>query len=97
MEYQFTVFEPGQSERQFQLQGRKGWALNELASAGERGCTPSDNPAPRWSAYIHKLQHEYGLAIETIHESHGGPFASTHARYVLHSNVRVVKTLVLAD
>jgi hypothetical protein len=28
--------------------GRDLWALTELIEAGERGCTPIDQPAPRW-------------------------------------------------
>ncbi|MBO0334942.1 hypothetical protein J0X12_15050 [Sneathiella sp. CAU 1612] len=67
--------------------GRYAWALLELKKAGKRGCTPIDNPAPRWSAYIHQLRHEYGLDIQTIWETHKGPFPGNHARYVLQSNV----------
>ena len=66
--------------------GRDAWALQELVRAGDAGCTPIDNPGPRWSGYVHNLR-KLGLAIETIHESHGGPFAGTHARYVLKSHV----------
>jgi hypothetical protein len=70
-----------------QIPGRYAWALLELKKAGKRGCTPLDNPAPRWSAYIHQLRHEYGLDIQTIWEAHKGPFPGTHARYVLQSKV----------
>lgn len=66
----------------FVVKGRDRWALECLRSAGSEGCTPIDNPAPRWSAYIHNLR-KLGLPIETIHESHGGPFSGTHGRYVL--------------
>jgi hypothetical protein len=72
------------------LTGRDAWALNELMRAGKRGCTPIDNPAPRWSAYIFKLRRQYGLNIETIHEGHGGDFPGNHARYVLRSPVRIL-------
>ena len=72
-----------------QIPGRYAWALLELKKAGKRGCTPIDNPAPRWSAYIHQLRHEYGLDIQTIWEVHKGPFPGTHARYVLLSDVDV--------
>ena len=68
--------------------GRDEWALRQLMAAGGQGCTPIENPAPRWSAYIHDLRHEHGLDIETVPERHGGPFPGTHARYVLHSDVR---------
>lgn len=64
--------------------GRDQWALLELAVAGPKGCTPIDNPAPRWSAYVHKLR-DMGVDIETVHERHEGPFPGNHARYVMHS------------
>ena len=73
------------------VHGRDAWALSELARCGQRGCTPIDNPGPRWSAYVHKLRHEYGLSIETINENHGGLFAGTHARYVLRSQVQIIE------
>lgn len=66
--------------------GRDAWALMELHRAGGRGVTPIDVPGPRWSAYVFNLRH-MGLVIETVHESHGGPFAGSHARYVLRSHV----------
>lgn len=70
--------------------GRIAWALLELLTAGARGCTTIDHPAPRWSAYIFKLRHENSLAIETLHERHGGLFAGNHARYILRSKVEVI-------
>ena len=73
----------------FTVAGRDAWALAELVRCGERGCTPIDNPGPRWSAYVHALRTERGLAIETLHENHGGPFPGTHARYVLRSQVEI--------
>lgn len=66
--------------------GREAWALERLGAAGAAGCTPITEPAPRWSAYVHKLRRR-GLPIETIHEAHGGEFAGHHARYVLHARV----------
>lgn len=68
--------------------GRDAWALRNLIAAGKRGCTPIDHPGPRWSHYVWKLR-GMGFVIETIHEDHGGPFAGTHARYVLHSVVTI--------
>lgn len=68
--------------------GRDAWALKNLISAGKRGCTPIDHPGPRWSHYVYKLR-GMGFIIETVHEEHGGPFAGTHARYVLHSVVTI--------
>lgn len=74
----------------FIVTGRNAWALLELHSAGKTGCTPIDNPGPRWSAYVFNLKREHGLAIETAHESHRGPFPGSHARYFLKSNVEIV-------
>jgi len=68
------------------LEGRKAWAILELHAAGPKGCTPIDNPAPRWSAYVHALR-KLGFVIETVTEKHGGNFPGDHARYVLHGNV----------
>ena len=71
--------------------GRDAWALSELIRAGKKGCTPIDTPGPRWSAYVHKLRHEYGLKIDTVHENHGGAFPGCHARYVLRTQVRIIE------
>lgn len=74
----------------FTVTGRNAWALMELLRAGPSGCTPIDNPGPRWSAYVFNLKREHGLAIETAHESHRGQFPGSHARYILRSNVEIV-------
>ncbi len=66
--------------------GREAWALLNLVEAGSRGCTPIDQPAPRWSHYVWLLR-GHGFSVETIHEDHGGPFSGTHARYVLHNSI----------
>ena len=80
----------GQPEKlPVKVRGRDAWALLELYQAGSTGCTPIDNPAPRWSGYVHKLRHVHGLDIETIHEGHRGAFPGTHARYVLRSRIRL--------
>lgn len=68
------------------LKGRTRWALEELRKAGELGCTPIDNPAPRWSAYVHELRGA-GVEIETITEPHEGEFPGHHGRYVLRCGV----------
>ena len=70
--------------------GRDAWALRNLVEAGNAGCTPIDHPGPRWSHYVFKLR-GFGFVIETVHENHGGPFAGTHARYVLRSDVELVE------
>ncbi|MDO9416204.1 winged helix domain-containing protein [Pararhizobium sp.] len=69
--------------------GRDAWALRNLIDQGQRGCTPIDQPGPRWSHYVFKLR-GFGFVIETVHEAHGGPYAGSHARYVLHSKVEVI-------
>jgi hypothetical protein len=76
--------------RDLSFEGRDAWALTQLLEASNSGCTPIDNPAPRWSHYIYKLRRA-GIVIETIHEAHGGPFAGYHARYVLRSRIRVIE------
>lgn len=68
------------------VSGRDRWALDELRKAGAKGCTPIDNPAPRWAAYVHDLR-ALGVEIETLHEPHAGDFPGTHARYVLRATV----------
>lgn len=70
--------------------GRDAWALDHLIRAGERGCTPITTPGPRWSHYVFKLRRA-GVNVETVDEDHGGPFAGSHARYVLRSSVRIVQ------
>ncbi len=68
--------------------GRDAWALEQLMSAGAKGCTPITHVGPRWSHYVFKLRRA-GFTIETLDESHGGTFSGTHARYVLHDTVEV--------
>jgi len=69
--------------------GRDAWALLQLYRAGDADCTPITHPGPRWSAYVLKLR-KRGLQIETVTERHGGPFAGSHARYVLRSRIRIL-------
>ena len=68
------------------ISGRDRWTLEKLIAAGNWGCTPLKDPAPRWSGYVFNLR-ALGVPIETIHEQHSGPFAGTHARYVLRATV----------
>lgn len=72
------------------VKGREAWALAQLLQAGERGCTPIERPAPRWSHYIFKLR-KAGFVIETIDENHGGAYRGSHGRYVLRSPVQVIE------
>jgi hypothetical protein len=80
----------GSPERKFV--GRFAWALFGLVRAGEKGCTPIDQPAPRWSNYVFRLRRR-GVDIETVTEKHAGAYAGTHARYVLRSTVEVNKVI----
>ena len=73
------------------FRGRDAWALLQLHAANENGCTPIENPGPRWSGYVHKLR-KAGLNIETIREAHGGPFPGDHARYVLRSPITILES-----
>jgi hypothetical protein len=74
-----------------ELRGRYAWTLYALVEAGERGVTPIDRPAPRWSHYVDILRDREGLAIETIEERHGGPFRGWHGRYVLRTPVEILE------
>ena len=77
------IVHDGETVRTITPAGRDAWALGELITAGTAGCTPIDNPGPRWSGYVHKLKRIYGLNVETISEMHGGEYEGKHARYVL--------------
>jgi hypothetical protein len=83
----FIVYDAERGPRTITLTGRFAWALGALINAGATGCTPISTPGPRWSGYVHKLRHKYGLSIATIDEEHGGPYSGTHARYVLQQRV----------
>ena len=78
--------------REQSLQGRFAWALAGLLAAGEKGCSPIDQPGPRWSAYVHKLLRA-ALAIETLEDRHAGPYHGPHNRYALRSAVEGVSVL----
>ena len=82
----FSVVDAHGAARILELKGRNAWALGELIRAGDEGCTPIYSPGPRWSSYVHKLRRR-GLDIQTITETHGGPFKGTHARYILRTTV----------
>lgn len=82
----FMICTDGRARKKLVVSGRDRWALECLIAAGEKGCTSIDTPGPRWSGYVFKLR-QLGVAIETVTEPHEGPFAGTHARYVLRSSV----------
>jgi hypothetical protein len=83
------VHGPEGSARTIEAIGRTAWALGELIAAGPDGCTPIDNPAPRWSSYVHKLR-RMGLNVATLTEGHGGDYHGSHARYVLKQRIELV-------
>lgn len=86
------VIELAHNARKFvTVVGRDEWALLALICAGKKGCTPIDNPAPRWSGYIYNLRRK-GFDIETKREPHDGAFPGIHGRYILHSKVRAMPT-----
>jgi hypothetical protein len=87
----FTVHNGDGTTRKIIIQGRDRWALECLIIAGEKGCTPIDQPGPRWSAYVHDLRRECRLDIETVHEKHGPPFEGNHACYVLKSRITLAE------
>lgn len=82
----FTVTNSNEPPFNLTLAGRNRWAMEQLIRAGRMGCTPISNPATRLSAYIHNLR-KFGVKIETLTEHHEGPYAGTHARYVLRARV----------
>ena len=75
------------------IKGRYARCLHTLIQAGEKGVSPAiDDPMPRWSHYVFWLRSHFGVVIETVTEKHGGPYAGTHARYILRSTVTVLTT-----
>jgi hypothetical protein len=81
-----TIHKTDHADISVSILGREAWAMLELVEAGEKGCTPIDNPAPRWSHYVWLLR-GHGFHVETVHEDHAGPFSGTHARYILRDRV----------
>lgn len=78
----FTIKSGAAVPQYIVVKGRDGWALEALIAQGPKGCTSINNPGPRWAAYVHKLR-KLGVTIDTITETHDGPFAGHNARYVL--------------
>ncbi len=86
----FTIqYETGETSDKM-VSGRDSWTLEALIAAGKKGCTPFDTPGPRWSAYVFNLRQQ-GVPIETVTEAHDGPFAGSHARYVLRARVSLYR------
>lgn len=82
----YTIHNEAEGTRDIAVSGRDRWALEALIAAGQKGCTPIDTPGPRWSGYVFNLR-QLCVPIETITETHCGPFKGTHARYVLSASV----------
>lgn len=80
--------ETGDAAQRLARATRLAGALRELVRAGARGVSTRDNPAPRWSAYVHRLRGE-GVVVETEMEPHAGAYPGRHARYRLRSRVRI--------
>jgi hypothetical protein len=78
---------PGGVVKRFE--GRFAWTLLRLIEAGDRGVTPLESPAPRWSHYVYGIRRE-GVAIETIDEHHSGPYPGRHGRYVLRIPIEII-------
>lgn len=87
----YRFIKHGEKPSKFTLEGRNGWALAQLVTAGDNGVTPLTHPALRWSAYVHNLR-KMGIFIDTLTEEHLGEFAGTHGRYVLRSQITLVRT-----
>lgn len=52
----FTVRNPETRAFAVRVRGRARWVFEALMAAGPLGRTPIDNPAPRWSAYVHDFR-----------------------------------------
>ena len=83
----FNIIEGGGNVRTITPPPRVGWALSELIAAGKAGVTSMENPAPRLAAYVHKAKTCFGITIESLTETHDGPYPGKHARYRLLSRV----------
>ncbi len=74
----------------FVVTGQTARALVALVRAGKAGVTALEvnSWAYRLGAYVHRLRHENGLAIETVREPHDGGW---HGRYVLRCPVELLE------
>ncbi len=87
--YRRIVIEAVGPNGPFAVIGQVGKALVALVENGAAGVTALEvhSWAYRLGAYVHTLRHDYGLAIETVHEDHEGGW---HARYRLLSPVSII-------
>ncbi|MER9533016.1 hypothetical protein NKI89_24865 [Mesorhizobium sp. M0309] len=78
------------------LANRAAWMMRKLVEAGARGVTPLDLPTGvRVAHYIFLIRRE-GFIVSTAHESHGGDFCGTHARYRLETPVTILDDVAKA-
>jgi hypothetical protein len=79
--------------QQIRLTGKTALTLEALIRAGQKGVTALEMSswALRLAAYIHTLRTVYGMAIETLHETHN-ELGDWHGRYVLQSRVLIMGT-----
>jgi hypothetical protein len=73
--------------------GRFAQTLARLDDVGEAGISSLYFPGIRLSHYIKILRDDYGVAIETVREPHGGDYPGRHGRYLLRSQLEVVKVV----
>jgi hypothetical protein len=66
MKIQVTL-DLSEQSRTFELQGRLGWTMAQLADAGPRGVIPIERPAPRGSGYVHELRKRQESRIRWMH------------------------------
>lgn len=78
------------------LDGRAGWLMRVLVNAGKRGVTTIDLPAGVRVSHAVYLLRRAGFIISSPRESHGGPFAGTHSRYTLQTEVTIVDDMAAA-
>ncbi|PID35457.1 MAG: hypothetical protein CR958_00100 [Rhodobacterales bacterium] len=83
----FIINPTGDAPRTIHLKGRERWAMRRLIEAGATGCSTHNSPAPRLSAYIHRLR-KSGVEIATVHERHTGAFPGCYGRYILRDDVQ---------
>ena len=85
----FIVTDGDGGMRQLNLVGRTAQTLEALVKFGDAGITANTlgGPAIRISNYILALRRDHNLKISTTAEKHGGPFAGTHGRFRIKSNV----------
>lgn len=78
----------GECPRTFDLDGRLGWTLFQLAETGQRGITSLERPALRLASYVYQLRQK-GIPIDTEMEEHGGAYRGRHALYRLACDAKV--------